>query len=122
MVADDGASAALRVHASIRNQGREAQPAPLLRVVLQDRCRRIAMRDLAARVRGHGRRPGSRGGTAARAAAKPAAAPLLEPGRRIEADVALLGPRRQGGGLHGCLPAARRRRDRLRQRGPATLR
>ena len=81
---DDAGTLTLR--ASIRNGGGRAQPAPLLRLTLLDRFgNRVATRDL---------RPGEYAGsaTAARGGA------MLQPGQRIDAEVAVLDP---GGGTVG---------------------
>lgn len=79
IVAAPVAEGTLTVRASIRNGAGRAQPAPLLRVVLQDRFgNTIATRDLT---------PREYGGTAAMAPA-----PMLAPGQRIDAEVSLLDP------------------------------
>jgi len=79
VVAEPVAAGTLTVRASIRNGAARAQPAPLLRVILQDRFgNRIATRDLT---------PREYGGTAALAPA-----PMLAPGQRIDAEVSLLDP------------------------------
>jgi predicted Zn finger-like uncharacterized protein len=100
VVAEPVAAGTLTVRASIRNQGTREQPAPLLRVTLQDRYgNRIAMRDLAPHeYAGKDGKPGP-----------PARAPSLAPGRRIDAQVALLDP---GGSAVGFeLDACLRRED-----------
>jgi predicted Zn finger-like uncharacterized protein len=79
VVAEPVAAGTLTVRASIRNGAERAQPAPLLRVTLQDRFgNRIATRDLT---------PREYGGTAAIAPT-----PMLAPGQRIDAEVSLLDP------------------------------
>ena len=79
VVAEAVASGTLTVRASIRNGAGRAQPAPLLRVTLQDRFgNRVATRDLTPREYG--------------GAAAIAPAPMLAPGQRIDAEVSLLDP------------------------------
>jgi predicted Zn finger-like uncharacterized protein len=79
VVAEPVAAGTLTVRASIRNGAARAQPAPLLRVILQDRFgNRIATRDLTPREYG--------------GAAAIAPAPMLAPGQRIDAEVSLLDP------------------------------
>jgi hypothetical protein len=79
VVAEPVAAGTLTVRASIRNGAGRAQPAPLLRVTLQDRFgNRIATRDLTPREYG--------------GAAAIAPAPMLAPGQRIDAEVSLLDP------------------------------
>ncbi|MCU0761219.1 MAG: zinc-ribbon and DUF3426 domain-containing protein [Steroidobacteraceae bacterium] len=79
VVAEPVAAGTLTVRASIRNFAGRAQPAPLLRVTLQDRFgNRIATRDLTPREYG--------------GAAAIAPAPMLAPGQRIDAEVSLLDP------------------------------
>jgi len=79
VVAEPVAAGTLTVRASIRNGASRAQPAPLLRVTLQDRFgNRIASRDLTPREYG--------------GAAAMAPAPMLAPGQRIDAEVSLLDP------------------------------
>jgi predicted Zn finger-like uncharacterized protein len=100
IVADEAAGT-LTLHASIRNSAERAQPAPMLRVALQDRFgHRIASRDLA---------PGEYLGAAANATASaadprpagaaPAVPAMIGPNRRIDAEVAFVDP---GGGAVGC--------------------
>ena len=79
VVAEPVAAGTLTVRASIRNGAVRAQPAPLLRVTLQDRFgNRIATRDLTPREYG--------------GAGAMAPAPMLAPGQRIDAEVSLLDP------------------------------
>jgi hypothetical protein len=79
VVAEPVAAGTLTVRASIRNGAGRAQPAPLLRVILQDRFgNRIATRDLTPREYG--------------GAAAIAPPPMLAPGQRIDAEVSLLDP------------------------------
>ncbi len=86
VVSEPGSAGTLTLRASIRNGGARAQPAPLLRLTLLDRFgNRVATRDL---------RPGEYAGsaTAARGGA------MLQPGQRVDAEVAVLDP---GGGTVG---------------------
>jgi len=79
VVAEPVAAGTLTVRASIRNGAGRAQPAPMLRVTLQDRFgNRVATRDLTPREYG--------------GAAALAPAPMLAPGQRIDAEVSLLDP------------------------------
>ncbi|MCC6171108.1 MAG: DUF3426 domain-containing protein [Gammaproteobacteria bacterium] len=79
VVAEPIAAGTLTVRASIRNGAERAQPAPMLRVTLQDRFgNRVATRDLTPREYG--------------GAAAIAPAPMLAPGQRIDAEVSLLDP------------------------------
>lgn len=81
--ADAAAGGVLEVRASIRNRGDRAQPAPLLRVILEDRfANRIAARDVEPAE------------YLARANGAPAAAdaPRIAPGRRLDATIALADP------------------------------
>jgi predicted Zn finger-like uncharacterized protein len=79
VVAEPVAAGTLTVRASIRNGAARAQPAPLLRVILQDRFgNRVATRDLTPREYG--------------GAAAIAPPPMLAPGQRIDAEVSLLDP------------------------------
>jgi hypothetical protein len=101
VVAEPVAAGTLTVRASIRNQGARAQPAPLLRVTLQDRYgNRIAMRDL---------KPSEYAGKDGRPGPPAVRAPMLAPGRRIDVQVGLLDP---GGSAVGFeLDACLRRED-----------
>ncbi len=86
VISEPGSAGTLTLRASIRNLGERAQPAPLLRLTLLDRFgNRVATRDL---------RPGEYAGaaTAARGGA------MLQPGQRLDAEVAVLDP---GGGTVG---------------------
>jgi hypothetical protein len=79
-----GASGTLELRASIRNRGDRPQPAPLLRVVLEDRfANRIAARDVdpAEYLRPAADAPGS-----------PAEPARIAPGRRLDATVTLVDP------------------------------
>lgn len=79
VVAEPSAAGTLTVRASIRNAAARAQPAPLLRVTLQDRFgNRLATRDLTPREYA--------------GAAAIAPVPMLAPGQRIDAEVSLLDP------------------------------
>jgi predicted Zn finger-like uncharacterized protein len=86
VISEPANAGTLTLRASIRNLGERAQPAPLLRLTLLDRFgNRVATRDL---------RPGEYAGsaTAARGGA------MLQPGQRLDAEVAVLDP---GGGTVG---------------------
>ena len=89
--ADPSSAGTLTLRASVRNRGDREQPAPLLRVSLEDRFgNRIATRDLA---------PREYLGAAFNDA-------LLAPGRRLDATVSLVDPGGKAVGfeLDACLP------------------
>jgi predicted Zn finger-like uncharacterized protein len=83
----------ITVRASVRNDARQAQPLPLLRVTLLDRFgNRLASRDVSPRA--------YLGGA-------PAATALLPPGERVDAQMAFVDPGKNAVGfeIDACLPA-----------------
>jgi predicted Zn finger-like uncharacterized protein len=83
----------ITVRASVRNDARQPQPLPLLRVTLLDRFgNRLASRDVSPRA--------YLGGA-------PAATALLPPGERVDAQMAFVDPGKNAVGfeIDACLPA-----------------